>query len=221
MGNRTLSSLERGELSLRDSPPYYADWEQRLRQILLEHGPVTHESRPKILHEIYQYIGAKDCEHEPMLVHFRQSNGVIVYQTQCARCWSHLSSAIKYSSLTDEERASAPERVDRQTHWGHTEAIKLAMLQRVNQLVILEPTEEEQWWADYNAYLRSPEWQSLRERVLRRDGYMCQSCLTRQATTVHHRQYRKRYEPRSWEHAYNLVSVCSECHQRAHPEKDL
>jgi len=24
-----------------------------------------------------------------------------------------------------------------------------------------------------------------------------------------------------WEHAYNLVSVCSECHQRAHPEKDL
>ena len=33
MGNRTLSSLERGELSLGDSPPYYADWEQRLRQI--------------------------------------------------------------------------------------------------------------------------------------------------------------------------------------------
>jgi len=37
MGNRTLSSLERGELSLGDSPPYYADWEQRLRQILRAH----------------------------------------------------------------------------------------------------------------------------------------------------------------------------------------
>ena len=68
----------------------------------------------------------------------------------------------------------------------------------------------------------SPRWKRKRAAILRRDGYLCQECKRygrrRQATTVHHIRHADEYP----ELAYtdnNLVSLCSTCHQKAHPEK--
>lgn len=61
---------------------------------------------------------------------------------------------------------------------------------------------------DYHDYLRSPAWRDKRERVLRRDGYMCQSCLSNPATQVHHMTYKYgRFTP-----LFLLQSVCDHCH---------
>lgn len=69
---------------------------------------------------------------------------------------------------------------------------------------------ETTWRAQYQRYLRSPEWRDKRERVLRRDGYQCQSCLGVPATQIHHLpgSYKYgRYCP-----LFLLVSVCDHCH---------
>lgn len=62
-------------------------------------------------------------------------------------------------------------------------------------------------------------WTTLRARILRRDGYLCQQCLRygkhRAATTVHHCFPAGRYPDYAWA-AWNLVSLCSRCHDAMH-----
>ena len=62
-------------------------------------------------------------------------------------------------------------------------------------------------------------WPPLRARVLRRDDYLCQQCLRygkhRAATTVHHCFPAGRYPSYAWA-AWNLVSLCSRCHDAMH-----
>lgn len=62
-------------------------------------------------------------------------------------------------------------------------------------------------------------WPPLRARILRRDDYLCQQCLRygkhRAATTVHHCFPAGRYPGYAWA-AWNLVSLCSRCHDAMH-----
>ncbi len=64
----------------------------------------------------------------------------------------------------------------------------------------------------YQEYLKSPEWQALRLKVLQRDGFRCQGCLAQPAAEVHHTTYR---HARS-EFCFELVSLCRDCHRRLH-----
>lgn len=74
--------------------------------------------------------------------------------------------------------------------------------------------ERGRWFAEHDAYLKTPEWRNLRALVLKRDGGKCQGCLVANATQVHHLHYRR------WkrELACDLVSLCDRCHERAHEE---
>lgn len=62
-------------------------------------------------------------------------------------------------------------------------------------------------------------WTTLRARILRRDGYLCQQCLRygkhRAATTVHHCYQAGMYPDLAWER-WNLVSLCTQCHDAMH-----
>jgi 5-methylcytosine-specific restriction endonuclease McrA len=75
--------------------------------------------------------------------------------------------------------------------------------------------EVAQWWAAYDAYLRSPEWRRRRRDTLARDGYRCQAALPGcdgRATQVHHLSYRHRGN----EPLFDLTSVCDGCHAALH-----
>lgn len=69
--------------------------------------------------------------------------------------------------------------------------------------------------AEYEAYLKSPAWKSIREKVISRADGICEGCLENKATQVHHVSYEHRFEEFCWE----LVAICNDCHVRAHPEK--
>jgi ATP-dependent DNA helicase RecQ len=56
-------------------------------------------------------------------------------------------------------------------------------------------------------------YESLRQQVLRRDGWTCQSCGTMSNLEVHHRQYRSRSGHDSEE---NLIALCVKCHADIH-----
>ena len=74
-----------------------------------------------------------------------------------------------------------------------------------------------QWNADQNDY--GPEWPTIRERVLRRDGDCCQVCSASDAgrpLNVHHIQpFRSFTSSETANQIQNLITLCPTCHQQA------
>ncbi len=64
----------------------------------------------------------------------------------------------------------------------------------------------------YLDYLRTPEWQERRKRILQRDSYHCQVCFSTEHLNVHHRTY----ERRGNENDGDLTTLCQGCHQVFH-----
>jgi len=56
-------------------------------------------------------------------------------------------------------------------------------------------------------------YESLRQQILRRDGWRCQSCGTMSNLEVHHRKLRSHSGADSEE---NLITLCTACHARVH-----
>ena len=56
-------------------------------------------------------------------------------------------------------------------------------------------------------------YESLRQQVLRRDGWRCQSCGAMSNLEVHHREFRSHSGADSEE---NLITLCAACHAGVH-----
>lgn len=74
---------------------------------------------------------------------------------------------------------------------------------------LLKDSQDEEWWDWYNNYLLSPEWSRKRDLVLRRANGICEGCGLARATQVHH----KTYERVGHEMLFDLVAICSKCHE--------
>jgi 5-methylcytosine-specific restriction endonuclease McrA len=57
-------------------------------------------------------------------------------------------------------------------------------------------------------------YESLRQQILRRNGWRCQSCDTMSNLEVLHKQFRSHSGDDSEE---NLITMCTSCHALAHP----
>jgi DEAD/DEAH box helicase domain-containing protein len=73
------------------------------------------------------------------------------------------------------------------------------------------------WNADKNDY--GPEWESIRQRVLRRDGERCQVCgalSSEQPLHVHHiHPFRSFTDHETANQLQNLIALCPSCHRQA------
>ena len=56
-------------------------------------------------------------------------------------------------------------------------------------------------------------YESLRQKILRRDGWRCQSCGVMSYLEVHHMEFRSHSGADSEE---NLITLCTACHARVH-----
>src|SRR5262249_51067820 len=54
-------------------------------------------------------------------------------------------------------------------------------------------------------------YESLRQQILHRDGWECQSCVTRSNLEVHHKEFRSHSGVDS---QVNLITLCTACHAR-------
>jgi 5-methylcytosine-specific restriction endonuclease McrA len=61
--------------------------------------------------------------------------------------------------------------------------------------------------------LEQREYQELRERVLRRDGWRCQFCGSMTNLEVHHQQFRSHSGA---DQEDNLITLCNGCHWPEH-----
>lgn len=71
-------------------------------------------------------------------------------------------------------------------------------------------------------FYTSKRWLKKRDMILRRDNYQCQYCKRYgravPATVVHHIRHYDEH-PELALISSNLISLCSACHNRQHPEK--
>jgi 5-methylcytosine-specific restriction endonuclease McrA len=66
--------------------------------------------------------------------------------------------------------------------------------------------------------LEDREYDELRARVLRRDGWRCQFCGSMTNLEVHHQEFRSHSGP---DHEGNLITLCNRCHSAKHRQPDV
>jgi 5-methylcytosine-specific restriction endonuclease McrA len=69
----------------------------------------------------------------------------------------------------------------------------------------------------YESYILSYEWKTLRQKVLRRDGYRCTKCNSKKKLHVHHKTYKRLFN----EHLEDLVTLCKHCHEKVHEQQEI
>ncbi|WP_249310277.1 HNH endonuclease [Bacillus sp. FJAT-49736] len=76
-------------------------------------------------------------------------------------------------------------------------------------------------------FYKSKEWRALRQQALERDNYECQECKEKGTVTsrnakleVHHIKEVKTH-PKFALELWNLKTVCTSCHNKAHDRFDM
>lgn len=150
------------------------------------------------------------CEHDDTEYRDRTIKGGSRQRIrQCLTCGKAVGNAVKFApnetapvwdeALTDRADAQLVERRER---------IYEIALERTAKL-------ETDGYADYEEYLATEKWARKRRAVLNRDKQLCQACLTRDATEVHHLTYERIFE----EPMFDLVAICGPCHVKLHSKK--
>jgi DEAD/DEAH box helicase domain-containing protein len=87
----------------------------------------------------------------------------------------------------------------------------------LNQDCIKTIKENSKWFGETNDY--GPNWKMIREQVIKRDDFTCQSCGKSSRTNlfhVHHKIPFKSFSlPEKANALENLITLCSECHKLA------
>lgn len=66
------------------------------------------------------------------------------------------------------------------------------------------------FFSKLNQYYNTDKWKLKREKVLKRDNFLCQACLNKKAIQVHHLTYKHVFD----EPLFELVSICIACHTK-------
>lgn len=151
-----------------------------------------------------------ECLHPVREVRARTiRGGGVQFVYQCVRCGEPISQPIARSEALRINNGKKPAPFDHDL---------LESWRRKFSEAIAKVDEEinGKWWSGYNQYLKSPEWAARREKVLNRAGGMCEGCLERRATQVHHLTYKHvGREP-----LFDLVAICDECHDMVHEDEE-
>lgn len=143
-----------------------------------------------------------ECQHEKTEVRERQIRGGSVQQIrQCMRCGESVGTPVKQLGRAKpfDEELRSDYRTMQQTLRDDARR-----------------KESNAWWARYHDHINSDDWRQMREKVLRRDGYVCRGCLEAKATEVHHVSYANF----GAEFAFELLALCRPCHKRYHADGD-
>jgi hypothetical protein len=152
-------------------------------------------------HNRFDYI---NCCHNPNKVYVKHNiaNGVRV-RLQCKNCGKIDSKAqnakalnihldeLEFSDIELDKKRTEKYNLDYRSLWSEFQALS-----------------KSNFLEHHSEYLNSSVWKTKRSLVLKRDSYLCQSCLQNQATQVHHRGYTYHMN----EPLYTLISVCKRCH---------
>lgn len=173
------------------------------------------------------------CEHQNIeLGKYKQSHGQYRVRNFCSDCGQSMSSDLKMAGVdlsTLREFDNCYETSNRRLVHITSAKYRTEIRELEEELTREKFTAKEvvesdadalsdkpDFWERYTPYLRSQRWHIMRNLVLKRDAGLCQSCLSRKATQVHHLSYRL-FKQLGYSSAFELVAVCYECHRKIHP----
>lgn len=169
---------------------------------------------------------AIECKHESTeLGKYMQSHGQWRVRKFCSTCGQSLSADLKMAGVnlselkqfdTSYENSNRKIVNDLKNEY-RTEIRQLEeQLYKPKDVIESVPDDDDNFWNAYSMYLRSQSWHTMRKAVLKRDNELCQACLTRKATQVHHLSYRL-FKEIGLSAAFELVAICKACHEKIHP----
>lgn len=135
------------------------------------------------------------------------SNGSVQVVKQCTACGRAVGGALPHSSVPIVEALPAFD-------FALLDRGEASIRAHFAALRAQHAHERAERHTEYEAYLRTPEWQAKRRKALERDGHICQGCLTARATEVHHTTY----SHLGAELMFQLISLCADCHEWLHSE---
>jgi hypothetical protein len=170
---------------------------------------LTSEARQRIYE---QHKDDWDCAHERTEIRAKGTvEGQRLFRQQCLRC-GH-TTPVKASVVPTHLRQT-PTPVDAELSRRWWDARSEDLSRRVGDA---EAADNARWWSWYRDYLKTAQWRTIRQKVMLRAGGLCEGCRSATPSQVHHLTY----ERAGAELLFDLVAVCRECHQRAHPNKSL
>lgn len=153
-----------------------------------------------------------DCCNDPLLKptkyyktdddYFLNPNNYNVFN-QCQNCGKKVGTALKKTDYTEIETF---DRELEERGLNEKSDIKKLSGEIENRR---KKRRDVNFDIEYEEYLKSERWQKIRQIVLARDSNLCQSCLDKVASEVHHKDGQFRFN----EPLFTLVSVCSDCHR--------
>jgi 5-methylcytosine-specific restriction endonuclease McrA len=133
-----------------------------------------------------------------------QNNDIYRVYNQCQHCGKRIGTGLKKK---DYNKNDLPQfRKDLEEIVKETQNDLIEISKRINERKV--QSKQTDFWIDYDEYLKSERWQEITKIILKRDNYLCQSCLYEKATVVHHTEGRYRKN----EPLFTLISLCSRCH---------
>lgn len=143
------------------------------------------------------------CPHVAREVRHRIiKDGRPAYVSQCIRC-GHTSNPIK-ASVAEQGGRDIPEYdYHIEQRWRAAKSLAYDAVRKA-----IKP----QLKAEYEAYLRTPEWRAVRGLVFERCGGVCEICEESPAEEAHHLTY----ERIGREELSDLMGVCKPCHTLIH-----
>lgn len=161
-------------------------------------------------HEVY-IRPINICEHKNIRLSLQTINdGHTIVRNQCNNCDAFIGKQISKSKV---DINNLPNGTIKFLNYEKKQNIITHKSSTFHRKYLAKTKEyfenrKNQWYKEYKEYLKSPEWKVKREKVLKRDNYICQGCLEKEATQVHHLSYKHiKNEP-----LFELVSICKECH---------
>jgi hypothetical protein len=157
------------------------------------------------------------CDHDGLMVLtiFTDSLRRPHCRYQCSRCGGWLA-AKKCDVSPAEYQNASPFNPQIEAEWTKQKQAYTRELfdaereaSRAKSLDTFRNEEEE--------FLASPRWSEMRRLVLKRANGICEGCLTRRATQVHHVNYDRRF---GREMLFDLRAVCGGCHDAIHDPED-
>jgi hypothetical protein len=152
------------------------------------------------------------CEHRETDVRRAiNAGGAITYRKQCLRCGAFIGSAISHKEIGMNVLDA---NISKKNEWEQN--FKSKYDSTLLYWARKQSSHDSDFWRRYNIYLQSESWKQKRLKVLKRANFVCEGCLHRKATQVHHLTYTHCFDEFLWE----LVAVCDECHNKIHPDPE-
>jgi 5-methylcytosine-specific restriction endonuclease McrA len=184
-------------------------WKEYTKELLKENELLTYK---EWLSEWVRHNCDYDREHNFEYVYKLGESGRIILAKQCQTCGIKPSgSAIKHSDVPNLKEKIALNEIKKYSE--ELEKSGPTYERYSNEYVNLRRDNDAKnkldvWRKQHAEYLQTNQWKTIRQKVLKRDNYLCQGCLQNPATEVHHKTYQ------NWQNElmFELISVCYDCH---------